>query len=154
MQLSNKDELHYTCVMRGTWLDGLYSESPEDITEDRADTCMSSFRNIHRGKKQHDWLLTGGTLHGVLWKHFVGGRWTHLNLAQEKAWPRRPEIEMTSLIFMEPPGCRLANYDWPKKRVAAGHLWPSMVSSGPGTLNKVRMEQFTRQHEHILYGIK
>lgn len=40
---------------------------------------------------------------------------------------------MTSLIFMEPPGCRLANYDWPKKRVAAGHLWLSMVSSGPGT---------------------
>lgn len=29
----------------------VFRESPEDITEDKADTCMSSFGNIHRGKK-------------------------------------------------------------------------------------------------------
>lgn len=97
---------------------------------------MSSLGNIHRERKTTRLTLDcrdTAWLHGVLWKHFVEGRWTHLNPVQEKARPRRPEIEMTSLIFMEPPGCRLANYDWPKKRVAAGHLWLSMVSSGPGT---------------------
>lgn len=72
-----------------------------------------------------------GTLHCGLWKYFVGGRWTHLKLLQEKAWPRRVEIEMAYLIFMVPPQAtsRVIMSDprnvWPV--VGSGPEWPRVT---------------------------
>lgn len=60
-----------------------------------------------------------------------------------------------SHFFMEPTGCRPANYDWPKERVAAGHLWPWMASSGPASSIKQGQNGrvYETEHRHIQYQI-
>lgn len=72
-----------------------------------------------------------------------------LKLAEEKAWPRRPEIKMTYLTFMEPPGSQSANYDWPKECVSASHLWPWTASGGPASSIKQGQDGTVYQTETV-----
>lgn len=121
MQVTNKDEPHYT------WLDmtvhrwSTLRKSPYDLKESSADTilcqrlhaasCISSLGNIHRGKTQHDglWLPRD-----TAWCFMEALCWGSLNTfktstGREKKKQRQPETQMTHLIFMEALGCPLAN---------------------------------------------
>lgn len=117
------------CVMRRTRLCGwsVFRESGRFKGERHclhAASCNSSFGNIHKEKKNMSDSWLPRATEWCFMEVLCLGSLNTLKLAQEKAWPGWPQMRWPLSFLMEPPGCRPANYEGPKERVAAGLQWP------------------------------
>lgn len=119
-------------------------------------TTFSSFGNIHRGEKNN--MIGSWLPRDTGWCFMEALCWGSLNTfkisAGKSLVKTTGDWDDPSHFLWSPPGCKLANYDWPKKRVAAGHLWLSMASRGPAPSIKQGQNGTVYETEHDTYTIK
>ena len=115
---------------------GFKTERRRNIT--LTPSCITSFGNSRGGEEDNttdSWLTPRDTARCFMEAlcRGGGGRWIHLKPAQGE---KKEKLEQQRLrwpisVLMEPLGCRVGNYDWPRECVVAGHLWPRVASNGP-----------------------